>query len=129
MFTSIRVSFSNVISNLVDGLFSHCSNRVPDFAIRELAFDPDLEELLLEQIAHANGQLGDGVHLPSSRQAAIVRLPAVAFGPIGRFLSSRQAARPRSARLVSRARVDTRSPGRAGRETARRTIVARSQLI
>ena len=35
-------------------------SRVPHAAVRELAFDPDLEELGFEQIAHANRQLGDG---------------------------------------------------------------------
>src|SRR4029077_17817230 len=33
---------------------------VPDVAVRQLALDPDLEELFFEEIAHANGQLGDG---------------------------------------------------------------------
>ena len=32
---------------------------VPHAAVRELAFDPHLEELGLEQIANADGQLGD----------------------------------------------------------------------
>ena len=33
---------------------------VPDAAVRELALDPDFEELGFEQIADANGELGDG---------------------------------------------------------------------
>ena len=33
---------------------------VPDVAIGELALDPDFDEFGLEQIADANGELGDG---------------------------------------------------------------------
>ena len=40
---------------------------VPDLAVRQLALDPDLEELLFEQIAHANGQLGDGEDMTGTR--------------------------------------------------------------
>src|SRR5262249_32167478 len=33
---------------------------VPDAAVGELAFDPDFTKRLLEQVAHLNGELGDG---------------------------------------------------------------------
>jgi len=40
--------------------------RVPDLATRELALDPDLEERLLEDVADADGQLGDGENSPGA---------------------------------------------------------------
>src|SRR5262249_17507663 len=40
---------------------------VPDLAVRQLAFDPDLEEPFLEQVAHANRQLGDREDVTNTR--------------------------------------------------------------
>jgi hypothetical protein len=40
---------------------------VPDLAVRQLALDPDLDEPLFEQIAHADGQLGDGEDVTRNR--------------------------------------------------------------
>src|SRR5262249_22040664 len=37
---------------------------VPDPAVRQLAFDPDFEEFLFEEIADADRQLGDREHAP-----------------------------------------------------------------
>src|SRR5205085_262089 len=34
-------------------------SRVPDAAVRELALDPDFEELVFEKVANTNGQFGD----------------------------------------------------------------------
>src|SRR6186713_2553478 len=40
---------------------------VPEPAVRELALNPDLEELALQQIADANRDFGDGVDASSIR--------------------------------------------------------------
>ena len=43
---------------------------VPEAAVRELALDPDLEELGFEQIADADGQLGDASGCGATPDAA-----------------------------------------------------------
>ncbi len=43
-------------------------SRVPHAAVRQLALDPDLEELGFEQIAHSNRELGDGVDTAGRRR-------------------------------------------------------------
>ena len=50
---------------------------VPDAAVRELALDPHFEELGFEQIADANGELGDG---EDAATAAVVGRSAVVGG-------------------------------------------------
>src|SRR5262249_45596679 len=40
---------------------------IPDAAVRQFTLDPDLEELLLEQIADPDRQLGDGEDAPRRR--------------------------------------------------------------
>src|SRR6266508_4298430 len=44
---------------------------VPEPAVRELAFHPDLEEIALEEIANANRELSDGQNPTGSRESVV----------------------------------------------------------